>query len=487
MSRVARIAIASATAGVLIGSVGAFTLVRVAHAATSGDTITYTSGQVGTSGQTASFSESGNWTMAWTYTCPSGSQQQNFIVNVNQPSGDLSPAVGPDELGTGGSGTDHYAGTGTGTFSLSVMSGCSWTIIVAPDIAPPLGPSTTFTSTQTGQTGNTAQFTETGPWTMAWTYTCLSGSQQQNFIVNVNHPSGDLNPDVGPDELGTGGSGTDHYSDTGTFSLTVISGCSWTIAINGPIPTPSCDTTLSAGIVVGMAVTPDGGGYWIASSSGQVVACGDAPVLGNGQTGTTAIAAAPSGDGYWLATGGGSVEAFGTAVDYGEIPATLQLAKPIVAMAADPATGGYWLLGGDGGVFSFNAPFFGSTGNIRLNAPAVGMEATPDGLGYRFVASDGGIFDYGDATFYGSTGAIKLNKPVIGMADDPATGGYWLDAADGGIFSFNAPFYGSAGNITLTQPCIGMTSMPNGGGYRFVAADGGIFDFGSAAFEGSAA
>jgi hypothetical protein len=69
----------------------------------------------------------------------------------------------------------------------------------------------------------------------------------------------------------------------------------------------------------------------------------------------------------------------------------------------------------DGGIFSFNAPFDGSTGNIRLNAPIVGMEAKRDGSGYRFVASDGGVFSF-DAPFFGSMGGRPLNKPVVAMA-----------------------------------------------------------------------
>ncbi len=44
------------------------------------------------------------------------------------------------------------------------------------------------------------------------------------------------------------------------------------------------------------------------------------------------------------------------------------------------------------------------------------MAATPDGGGYWLVASDGGIFTYGDAPFYGSTGGIRLNKPIVGMS-----------------------------------------------------------------------
>ena len=260
------------------------------------------------------------------------------------------------------------------------------------------------------------------------------------------------------------------------------------VSSSPPDPAPAtCTRTLPVGSVVGLATTPDGRGYWIAGSSGQVAACGDAPALGDGGLGTTAIARAPTGTGYWLVSGAGAVYSFGSATYHGGVPPSTVLTRPIVAMAADPATGGYWLLGGDGGVFSFGSPYFGSTGRLRLNAPAVGMEATADGRGYRFVASDGGIFSFGSAPFYGSMGGVQLRQPVAGMADDPATGGYWLDAADGGIFSFRAPYYGSTGSISLARPCVGMAAMPAGSGYRFVASDGGVFDFGSAPFEGSAA
>ena len=84
-------------------------------------------------------------------------------------------------------------------------------------------------------------------------------------------------------------------------------------------------------------------------------------------------------------------------------------------MAADAQTGGYWEVAADGGIFSFGAPFYGSTGSIRLNAPIVGMEASGNGSGYRFVASDGGIFSY-NAPFFGSMGGKRLNKPVVSMA-----------------------------------------------------------------------
>jgi hypothetical protein len=47
------------------------------------------------------------------------------------------------------------------------------------------------------------------------------------------------------------------------------------------------------------------------------------------------------------------------------------------AAAASQPTGGYWLVASDGGIFSFNAPYYGSTGAIHLNKPIVGMAADP--------------------------------------------------------------------------------------------------------------
>ena len=150
---------------------------------------------------------------------------------------------------------------------------------------------------------------------------------------------------------------------------------------------------------------------------------------------------------------------------------------------------GYWIAATDGGMFSFgSAPFYGSTGSIKLNQPIVGMSATPSGQGYWLVAADGGIFNFGDARFSGSTGGIKLNQPIVGMAATPSGQGYWLVAADGGIFSFgDARFHGSAGNVPLNSPIVGMAASPTGDGYWLAAADGGIFAYGDAKFAGSPA
>jgi hypothetical protein len=269
-------------------------------------------------------------------------------------------------------------------------------------------------------------------------------------------------------------------------ALTSITGAATRLTAHAS--SSGCNGTLTSGSVAGMAATNDDGGYWIASSQGLVVACGDAPAFGGLSSAPdqpiVGIATTPDGGGYYLVASDGGVFAFGDAAFQGSTGGT-RLNRPVVGMAVDQATGGYWLVASDGGIFAYNAPFYGSTGSLTLNRPVVGMAPSNGGLGYWLVASDGGIFAY-NAPFWGSTGAIRLNKPVVGMAADLATNGYLLVASDGGIFAYNAPFYGSTGSIVLNQPIVGMEANVAGTGYRFVASDGGIFTFGSSGFYGSA-
>ena len=224
------------------------------------------------------------------------------------------------------------------------------------------------------------------------------------------------------------------------------------------------------------------GGYWSAQPDGTVTASGGAPQFGGLSSGTklnkpiVGMASTPDGGGYWLVASDGGIFSFGDAQFYGSTGA-LKLNKPIVGMASTPDGGGYWLVASDGGIFSFgDAQFYGSTGALKLNKPIVGMASTPDGGGYWLVASDGGIFSFGDAQFYGSTGALKLNKPIVGMASTPDGGGYWLVASDGGIFSYgDAQFYGSLGSTNNDAPAIGM--ITNGIGYGIALSDGSVTSF----------
>jgi hypothetical protein len=190
--------------------------------------------------------------------------------------------------------------------------------------------------------------------------------------------------------------------------------------------------------------------------------------------------------GYWMVASDGGIFSQGGAPFFGSTGG-MRINAPVVGMAATPHDGGYWLVASDGGVYSFgNARFHGSMGGRRLAAPVVGMASTPGGNGYWLVASDGGIFSFGDARFHGSTGGMRLNQPIVGMAATPDGGGYWLVARDGGVFSFgDASFHGSTGGMRLNAPVVGMSPTVDGTGYWLVATDGGIFCFGDASFRGS--
>ena len=123
-------------------------------------------------------------------------------------------------------------------------------------------------------------------------------------------------------------------------------------------------------------------GLFVSGSDGGVFALGAAGFhgsMGGAQLSApvVGVASTPDGGGYWLVGSDGGVFAFGDAHFYGSMGGT-HLNAPIVSMAATPDGGGYWLVGADGGVFSFgDAHFYGSMGGTHLNAPIVSMAATP--------------------------------------------------------------------------------------------------------------
>jgi len=254
----------------------------------------------------------------------------------------------------------------------------------------------------------------------------------------------------------------------------------------------------SAGIVEGAVAnnvvpTTPKQGYYTFGSDGTISGFGnDSYLIYLGNLGATALnapivgmATTPDGGGYWLVGADGGIFAFGDAGYYGSMGAT-PLNQPIVGMATTTVGEGYWLVASDGGIFAFgDAAFQGSMGGTPLNQPIVGMTPSPGG-GYRLVASDGGIFAFGGAPFYGSMGGTPLNQAIVSMTATPGGHGYWMVAADGGIFSFgDAAFFGSTGNIPLDNPIVGMQSTSDGKGYWLVGGDGGVFAFGDAPFYGS--
>ena len=120
--------------------------------------------------------------------------------------------------------------------------------------------------------------------------------------------------------------------------------------------------------IVGMAATPDGGGYWLVASDGGVFSLRRRAVLRQHRELTSTSRS-------W-------------------------------AWRRPPTGSGYWLVASDGGIFSFGDASSTAAPEHAAQPARGGHGRDPDGHGYWLVASDGGIFAFGDASFYGSTGSI---------------------------------------------------------------------------------
>jgi hypothetical protein len=173
------------------------------------------------------------------------------------------------------------------------------------------------------------------------------------------------------------------------------------------------------------------------------------------------IASTPDGGGYWLVASDGGVFSFGDAHFYGSMGGQ-HLNQPVVGMASTANGAGYWLVASDGGIFTLgDAPFFGSTGGEPLNKPISGIATTVDGQGYWLVASDGGVFAFGDASYIGSVPGqgISGQPPVVGITRTPSGMGYWLVGTNGAVYAYgDAAYLGSADGSTLAEPISGVAS-----------------------------
>lgn len=217
-------------------------------------------------------------------------------------------------------------------------------------------------------------------------------------------------------------------------------------------PGAGCAGSLPTNSAVGIAPDADGGGYWLASSSGGVVACGSAVGYGSLQAEhrtpsapIVAIARAANGNGYYLLARDGTVYPFGPgARTLGSAPAH---SGPFVGLAVDEVTGGYWVAASNGGVFSFGAPFRGSLPGIGSHVDDItGIAGGSAAQGYWMVASNGGVFSFG-VPFYGSLPGLGVHvHDVVAMKPAANTPGYYLVGADGGVFALGSHlrFCGSA-------------------------------------------
>jgi hypothetical protein len=205
--------------------------------------------------------------------------------------------------------------------------------------------------------------------------------------------------------------------------------------------------------IVGMAATPDGGGYWLVGTSGQIWRFGDAARLGwkpHSQP-VAGIVADPRG-GYWLFTASGSVYHAGAARSFGS-PAAHHARNPeIVGMASTPDGGGYWLAGASGRIWAFgDATRLGWSPRPQ---PVRGIVADPLG-GYWLFTASGNVYRAGGAGWFGSPAANHARNPaIVGMAATSDGQGYWLVGASGRVWA-----YGDAGRLPALRhahPIAGM-------------------------------
>src|SRR5439155_3364693 len=108
-----------------------------------------------------------------------------------------------------------------------------------------------------------------------------------------------------------------------------------------------------AGGVVGIAATPSGHGYWLATDDGKIYGFGDS-LIGMGNTGLGGAdpvvgIAAGAGDGGWVVTRSGRVQAFGSSPSLGSAIG----AGPVTGIVASATGQGYFVFTAAGAVYAF--------------------------------------------------------------------------------------------------------------------------------------
>jgi hypothetical protein len=170
--------------------------------------------------------------------------------------------------------------------------------------------------------------------------------------------------------------------------------------------------------IIGIVAAPTGG-YWLYTAYGNVYTSSGATWYGSpaGRSGNrliTGMASTPDGKGYWLVDSSGQVYPYGDAGSLTVRPAP-PTAHPIEGIVASPG-GGYWLYTAYGNIYtSSGATWYGSPRASGAGESSIaGMAATPDGRGYRLVDSSGRMFAYGDAPQL-SVGLPSARPPITGI------------------------------------------------------------------------
>ncbi|HVB06135.1 MAG TPA: Ig-like domain-containing protein [Acidimicrobiales bacterium] len=239
--------------------------------------------------------------------------------------------------------------------------------------------------------------------------------------------------------------------------------------------------TISRNEIGAIAVSPTGTVY----SLGSAKAAGSvAPIKLGGAAAD--VATTSDGKGYWIATSTGQVFAFGDAKFFGSFGSLHSSPRaPISKLVPTADDKGYYLVAQNGSVYHFgDAKFLGSlvTRGIRPPTSIVSMAVTPDGKGYWLASYTGQVYAFGDAPFHGSFTTPKsmvLPYRIVGITPTKDGKGYWLATVTGQVFSFgDAKMFGQ---LKLTLPLrslVGIAASPSGKGYSLFDSTGQVYGFG---------
>jgi hypothetical protein len=214
-------------------------------------------------------------------------------------------------------------------------------------------------------------------------------------------------------------------------------------------------------------------GYVIVSSTGHVIARGAAHAYGSlpARQLAVGIALTPDTKGYWIAEAGGAVAHFGDAPAYSPVGA-----KKLVAIAADPRGEGYIVVTASGQAFCRGAMVCHGGLSRATGSPVAALAVTPDGGGYYLLQADGVVTGFGDALVRGRLTA-SAKDPAVGIAA-VSSSGYLVATRNGTVRAFGAArWFGSIKTTMLAA----IAETADGHGYFLVFGNGEVFGRGDAA------
>ena len=241
--------------------------------------------------------------------------------------------------------------------------------------------------------------------------------------------------------------------------------------------------------IKGIAVKPDGTGYWLVGTMGSVLAFGGAKYYGS-MVGTklnepvTGIAPEPGGEGYWFVAEDGGVFTFGYGIGYQGGLGGTPMDNVIEAFDTMPTGQGYIMARDDGSVYSFgNAPYYGNATLTGFDK-VVDISITPSGAGYTLVTHFGYVYAFGDAAYHGGVNSNLIR--IVGLAVRPQGDGYWMLRDDGYVYGYGAGASETIANFTapVNIKAADIAVTPTGLGLYVVDETGEVFAYGDAVHRG---